>query len=280
MQQATSTTPQFLKVKERVSEIRARYEEGSSNTVNLLVIGDYGTGKTQLASTCPTPIFIDSFDPGGTKTRALQPMIKKGDIIVDDQWETDSWKRPGAFRQWEKDMEQRMKEGFFEHFSWYLLDSATKWAMSMMFEILSKAGRAGKGPQIQAYLVQQLTAADWLGQLMDLPCNVMVTGHIGVDKDEVTGKMETGLLMWGKLAQQVPLVFDEKYVCRVDQKSSGPEHKLLTKNDGMYKAETRMGGDLFSQFEDMNIRTLLKKAGKPSEDKPSLVEKMNDESPA
>ena len=271
MQQATSSQPQFLEVKKRVEEIRARYEAGSSSTVNLLVIGDYGSGKTQLASTCNTPIFIDSFDPGGTKTRALQPLIQKGDIIVDNQWERDSWRDPWAFEKWEKEMEARTKEGFFNAFSWYLLDSSTKWAMSMMYRVLQKGGRAGKGPQIQDYLIQQLTAADWLGQLMDLPCNVMVTGHIGVDKDEVTGKMETGLLMWGKLAQQVPLVFDEKYVCKVSMTSAGPKHELLTKNDGIYKAETRMGGDKFEQFEEMNIRYLLKKAGKPADDKESLV---------
>jgi hypothetical protein len=272
MQQANKSQPKFLEVKKRVDEIRSRYEIGSSQTVNMLVIGDYGTGKTQLAATCPTPVFIDSFDPGGTKTRALQPAIKKGDIIVEDKWEKDSWKDPWAFREWEKEMESRMREDFFNAFSWYILDSCTKWAFSLMYEILKKGGRAGKGPQIQDYLVQQLTAADWLGQLMDLPCNVMVTGHIAVDKDEVTGKMETGLLMWGKLAQQVPLVFDEKYVCKVEQKPTGPEHQLLTKNDGIYKAETRMGGDLFNQYEAMDIRTLLKKAGKPSEDKPSLFE--------
>jgi hypothetical protein len=270
----TETTDKFLKVRDRVAATRARYAEGSSRFANIIVYGDFGTGKSQLASTCPKPVFIDSFDPGGTKTRALQAGIEAGDIIVENKWEKDSWKDPFAFNEWEKEMELRHKEGFFDAIGTYCLDSLTKWADSMMYEILRRGTRGktrkGGNPELQDYLVQQMTSVDWLGVLMGYNCHVLCTGHIGLIKDEVSGKIETGLLLAGKLSEKVPLVFDEKYVSLVKNSSAGPQHQLLTKNDGYYKAETRMGGDKFDQYEKTDIRYLLEKAGRDSKDKEKL----------
>jgi len=56
----------------------------------------------------------------------------------------------------------------------------------------------------------------------------------------------------------------------VKNSSGGVAHSLLTKNDGYYKAETRMGGSKFQQHEETNIRALLKKAGRNAEDKDKL----------
>jgi hypothetical protein len=272
MTQASSD--KFLKIQERAEATRARYAESSSRYSNFLIYGDFGTGKSQLASTSPTPVFIDSFDPGGTKTAALQAQITAGDIVVENKWESDSWKDPHAFMEWEKEMAERQAEGFFDHIGTYFLDSATKWADSMMFEIIRRGtrgkSRKGGNPELQDYMVQQMTAVDWLGVLMSLPCHVVVTGHIGLLKDEVSGKVETGLLLAGKLSEKVPLVFDEKYVSMVKSSSAGLNHTLLTKNDGYYKAETRMGGSGFLQHEEPNLKKLLRKAKRDCEDKPRL----------
>lgn len=270
----TKREQMFLKVQERAAAVRARYAESAVQWSNILLYGDFGTGKTQTIGTAPRPIFIDSFDPGGTKTAALQPLIESGDIIVDSRWERDSWKIPEAFRAWEREMEQRKRDGFFEFFGTYALDSITKWAQALMYEILKRgtkgSSRAGQKPELQDYLIQQLTSVDWMGQLMELPCHTIVTGHIGFVEDKVTGKLETGLMLEGKLSEKVPLVFDEKYVTRATQSSSGVAYKLQTRNDGYYKAETRMGGMKFETFEEPDLRALLKKAGRAWEDRPGL----------
>jgi hypothetical protein len=267
----------FLAITNRIAAVRQLYASSVSQYGNFLIYGDFGTGKTTLATTCPRPVFIDCFDPGGTKTRALQPLIDSGDIIVDAQWQGDSWRDPYAYMEWEKAMEDRQREGLWDYIGTYMLDSITRWADSMMWEILrrgtpGKGTRKGKNPELQDYGVQQLTAIDWLGQFMSLPCHVVVTGHIGLVKDEVTGGFETGLLLAGKLSEKVPNVFDEKYITWAKDSPKGVEYKLQTKNDGRYKAETRMGGDLFQLYEPPDIRALLKRAGKSWEDKPSLVQ--------
>jgi len=272
MTQASSD--KFLKIQERAKATRERYAESASRYSNFLIYGDFGTGKTQLASTCPTPVFIDSFDPGGTKTAALQAGIATGDIIVENKWERDSWKDPFAFNEWEKEMSSRQAEGFFDAIGTYVLDSVTKWSDSMMYEIIRRGtrgkSRKGGNPELQDYLVQQMTSVDWLGVLMSQQCHTLVTGHIGLIKDEMSGKVETGLLLAGKLSEKVPLVFDEKYVSLVKNSSAGPIHSLLTKNDGYYKAETRMGGSGFSQHEEPDLRKLLLKAKRNAENKDSL----------
>ena len=264
-----------LKLTSRIAEVRSRYQTSGREYVNFLLYGDFGTGKTHALSTCPRPIWIDCFDPGGTKTAALQPLIASGDIIVDNRWESDSWQDPFAYNEWEREMESREQEGLFDMIGTYCLDSITRWADTMMWEILrrgtpGKGTRKGKHPEIQDYGVQQMTAVDWLGRMMSYPCHIVVTGHIGLLKDEVTGGVETGLLLAGKLSDKVPLVFDEKYITCAKDGSKGVEYRFQTKNDGKYKAETRMGGSSFDMWEDPNIRSLLKRAGKSWEDKPSI----------
>lgn len=265
----------FDAVTKRALAVREKYSAGVSQFSNILAYGDFGTGKTRLATTCPTPVFIDSFDPGGTKTAALQPLIEHGDIIIENRWERDSWQKPFAFYEWEREMAQRAQEGFFEAIGTYMLDSITKWADSLMYEILKRGtkgkSRVGQTPELQDYLVQQLTAVDWINVMMGYPCHVLITGHIGLIKDEVSGRMETGLLLAGKLSEKVPLAFDEKWITRTKENAGGITYILQTKNDGYYKAETRIGGLKFDTFEEPDVRKLLTKAGKDASDRPRLL---------
>lgn len=262
------------RVFKRAMQVRDMYAQNNKNNkANIIAYGDFGTGKTRLAITCPRPVYIHSFDPGGSKTRFLKPLIDSGDIIVDSRFEVDAWKAPHAFRDWEKEFLELKRMGFFEFVGTFMLDSLTTFAEKMMYEIVKvgdkKGGtRIGQPPQIQDYLVQQMSTVDYLGMMAEIPCNVLVTGHIGLDKDEVTGKQETGILLAGKLSTKAPLTFDEKYVTRADR----DRFFLQTKSDGYYKAETRIGSEIFHTQEEPDIRALLKKAGLPYEDKTPLYE--------
>jgi len=271
MNQRTADT--FLKIQKRYKEVQDRYANSSSIYRNMLVIGDYGTGKTQLFGTCPKPVHIDSFDPGGTKTAALQPLIESGDIVVENKYENDDWKNPWAYDQWVRDMRERIADGYFDYIGTYGLDSTTRWAMSMMYAIMSRGSKvskphAGETPQLQDFMLQQFDGADIISHIMALPCHTLITGHIALTKDEVTGKLETGLMLWGKFSNQLPLSFDEKYIMRVEK----DKHMLQVKNDGYYKAETRMGGTKFQKYEEPNIQALLKKGnGGVSISSPSYI---------
>lgn len=268
----------FLKVQQRAEAIRDRYANSQSKYFNILALGDSGSGKTSLLSTCPKPVFVDSFDPGGTKTESLQPLIQSGDLLAEPRWEADSWKSPFAFREWEREMADRQREGFFDYLGTYALDSASKWSDSLMFAILAAGtrgkSRKGQTPELQDYLVQQLTAVDWLGVIMGLPCSVLVTAHLGIEKDELTGRIESGPLLYGKLAKKLPIAFDECYIMRPQQSSSGPVFKVQVHADGYYMAKSRIGGRKLQTMEDPDIKMLMKKAGAPADsytDKKPLI---------
>lgn len=264
-----------LTIQNHFAELRKRYAEGISKYSNILVLGDYGTGKSQLYSTCPKPIKIDSFDPGGTSTEALQPLIDKGDIVV-SRFEDDDWYHPNAYKKWETEFMLWKNNGWFEKLGTYGIDSATNWVIALLCHIMS-IGKGvgvkphpGESPYQSDYLWQQLHAGNILRKhIMPLPCHTLITGHLHITKDEVRGNVHSGLLMWGKIADQLPLLFDEKYIARV---STGGKHQLQTKNDGVFQAETRMGGNKFEKFMAPDIRALLKLAGKAWEDKPRLDE--------
>jgi hypothetical protein len=105
--------------------------------------------------------------------------------------------------------------------------------------------------------------------MMTLPCDVILTAHLDVDKDEATGRMFVGPMFVGKLKQRIPILFDELYCMQTKNTSTGIVYSLLTRSDGIFKARTRLGkGGLFETNEKPDIKALLKKAGYLTEDKP------------
>lgn len=247
-------------IKKRFLMIKDEYKKDDSPYRNIMAYGDYGTGKTKLATTCPLPVHIDCFDPGGTRTADLQPFIERGDIVV-ARYENDDWKNPTQYARWYRNFRQLISEGYFDYIGTYFIDSVTTMAVSMMYDIMAKGHKMakkhpGETPEQSDYLVQQFTIASIAKTMFSLSCHTIMTGHIARVKDEVTQSYETGLLLWGKAADQTPLLFDEKYLTRIMKDG----YCLQVHNDGYWKAETRMGGDKFDKFMKQNIRGLLKLA--------------------
>ena len=259
-----------MDIKSEVQKIREMYKSNSRNSsFNAIVYGDIGTGKTNLLRTCRNPVLIHSFDPGGTKT--IRDCIDKGDIIADTRFENEDSGKPTAYRDWELEFDRLRGTDFFESIGTYVIDSATTWSDAMMNEILKKSGRSGQIPQIQDYLVQQNTVRDTMKCFTNLPCDCILTGHIQMDKDEVTGRMMSSIMIAGKASIKMPLLFDEIYVAISKTSSKGVEYSLLTRNDGVYKARTRLGkGDVLEAFEEPNIKAILEKTGMDSKDKPTI----------
>lgn len=263
-------------VLKRAEGIKANYlERPQSEVATVLLYGDYATGKTTTAiTTVPEPVHVDMFDPGGERTRAVREAAQdpNRNIIIDNRWQNDSWKKPWAFKAWEQDFRARLREGYFEAMGTYVLDSITYWSNSMMYRILEMGGkksgsRTGSTPELQDYMTQQLTAVDYIGQFTNLPCHVVVTGHIGMVRDEVTGSIQTGLLLAGKLSEKVPLAFCEKYVARVEMDAGTRKHFVQCHTDKRYQAETRIGAGLLNDKEPQDLRAIFKKCGISYEDK-------------
>lgn len=257
-----------IDIQKEFSAIRDMYNaQAIQKTFSALVYSDFGCGKTELTKTGRRPIHNDSFDPRGTKT--VRDEIAEGWYLADTRFENEDPMNPTAFDLWDRVYHARKRNGYFEHLGTYVIDSATTWASAAMNVILKKAGRAGSSPQQNDYLPAMTMIENAIKDMLTLPCDIILTAHLDVDKDEATGKMFIGPLFVGKLKQRVPLLFDELYNMQVKRTAKGDDYQVLTRSDGIHKARTRLGkGGIFNAIEQPNIKVLLKKAGYPTEDKP------------
>lgn len=243
--------------------------------ITALVLGHPGTGKTSLAATCPTPVLIDSFDPKGTLTKVLQPGINRGDILVRN-YESDRWKKPVMFKQWENDFKKLQDTNFFDHIGTYILDSFTGWSKFMMYEIIrmNKSGQnahADNTPAQAHYKTLLYTTLEYINQLTTLPCHTLMMAHVNVTQDAVTGAQEVSLLAPPSMKNDVPSGFCEKWFTRVLPGKDGGLYKLQIKNDGKWRASSRICGPTKDAYEEPDVRKLLRKYGVNAENKPRLI---------
>ena len=262
-------TEENLEIRTEIEALQKLYSnDPRQDSFNALVLGESGSGKSFLLRTCRKPVHVDSFDPGGTK--GLREYIDKGEVIVDARYEGEDPRKPFAFELWMKEMEKREKMHYFDHIGTYCLDSSTTWAESIMNYILKKAHLSGEAPRwAHDYIPQKIQIRNWLRELLDLPCDFILTGHLEGNKDEVNGSMSYRYMTTGKGVTTIPLLFDEIYVLDPKDSSKGVDYRILTQSTGKYVARSRLAKEgKLDKYEACNIKALLKKAGLKSEDKP------------
>lgn len=260
------------KIKTYFQEVKNYYDtDPRQDSFNLLLLGEYGTGKTLLTHTARAPIHIDSFDPGGTKS--VRQWIEQGSIIADTRFEGDDPKSPDRFSLWKTEFQHRENIGYFEAIGTYVIDSSTSWADSIMYDILKKAGRAGEAPKFtHDYVPQKVQINNWLRKCLDLPCDFILTGHLEqheIVNDDGKSTLRYRFMTTGKGVVTLPLLFDEIWVTVSEPRSNQePKRYIVTSNVGMYAGRTRLGGGKFSLYEEPDIKKMLRKAGRNVEDKP------------
>lgn len=261
-----------LDIKAEIGKIRETYNSDPlQKTFNVLVTSESGCGKTFMARTCPFPVHIDSFDPGGTKN--LRKWIDSGDIVVDARYESEDPNNPKAFALWKSEFEKRVRNGYFDHFATYMLDSVTTWSDAIMYWVMQKDGLAGQAPRYtKDYTPQKIEIRNYLKAILNLPCNSIVTGHLRAIEDQVTKAVTYRFLTTGQGMQTIPLLFDELYVLVTKKTGQEIKYQLLTQPTGVYLCRSRLAGDgKLSAIEEPNIKALMQKAGVPLNDKPKLA---------
>lgn len=259
------------KVKEEFAKIQKSYAEDlRQNSFNLLLLGESGSGKTHLARTARKPVHIDCFDPGGTK--GLRDYIAKGEIVVDTRFEGEDPLKPRMFGEWKRSFKQRLGMGYFNHLGTYMLDSSTTWAEAIMNSILSDAGVAGQAPRFtKDYTPQKILIRNFVRQMLDLPCDFILTGHLQLKEDQVSGNMVYRYMTTGQGAVIIPLLFDEMWVMDPKKSPDGVAYRILTKSTGVHVARSRLAADgKLDVYEEPDLKKMLKKVGLPTKDKPLI----------
>jgi hypothetical protein len=247
---------------------KAYTESAKTQTLNALVVGQSGTGKTRLLSTCPKPVLLDNFDPGGPKS--VDKHIRSGEILVDDFSVDANTNAAEAYRKWDEAFQRKCRDGWFNNIATYAIDSSTTWIRAMLAYAVSKNPKAQASglPSIQDYGVCGKTMLDILGIILNLPCHFLLTGHLVEDIEESTGELIIRIAAFKMLRTGVPPMFDEIYVSKVKITSKEPKYYLQTVNDGRFVAKSRWNSEGKLAMEEVpDIKGILEKVGLPFEDK-------------
>jgi hypothetical protein len=219
-------------------------------------------------------VHIDSFDPGGTLS--VREEVKRGNIVVDNSFEEEDPFHPTAFTKWEKIFKERIRNKYFESFAVYVLDSATWWLDSMLNATLDSRKAAGEVPEWNKdYHPQKIAVRNYLRLAMALPCHFILTCHLEPLKDKEGNVIHWRPMFTGKGAVVVPTLFDEIWRMKRTEKSETSQHKIITRESGVYLARSRLSNNgQLGEEEPPHLRNILKKAGVNYKDKEKLLEKV------
>ena len=207
----------------------------------MFLTGDYGTGKSVFARSCPTPGFVFDFDDGIQTYRGR-----------DFDYATFSLSAAG-WVEFEKTLREVKKDVEDKKYKTVTVDSTTTMtdiAMERSLQLDPKRSATG-GPiwNVHYMMVRNLMEGK-LRQIINFPCNVIVIAHLNIIQDQETGAV-IGVepLLTGQLSQMVPGYFGEVYCSftkQVAAKVPGGKietvYYLRTVPRGHYKARSRLSG--------------------------------------
>lgn len=250
---ATTATSPFIKV-DTTKLFNMQYVNASTPTWSrILLMGDSGTGKTHFIGTMPKPVVLD-FDRGLATLAGKDVQAMQMGGWAELKTEIEKWRTAGA---------QYGAETL-------AIDSLTMAADAAMTHVLQKNGRGAGQPTIADWGEAIREVKDLLNVVTTLKCNVVVTAHTQLVKDELLGDVQWVPLIFGKdLPNRLGIWFDEVYLTTVLSTIEGGKkqnsYKLQVKPDSrmkMLKSRMNTDGKLFDMFEEPDFKKLRAKTAK------------------
>lgn len=234
---------------------------------NMLITGDGGTGKTTMLATAQKPVWIDSFDPGGTES--ISKLIDGKTIFADTRFENEDPYKPSVWSLWLQEFDKKIRMNFFDKLGTYCIDSLTTFSAAKMNQILAMAGIAGQAPRWEKdYTPQKVEIQNKIIKMCSLPCTFVLTAHLDAQKDDLTGEVRFRPIITGDLKSRIYIFFDAVLVTQSKGTPQGLTYQIQTQNNGLYLARVRTKVE---PYEEPNIRKIILAAGKKAEDKPPLI---------
>jgi hypothetical protein len=212
-----------------------------SEYVKIFLTGNFGTGKSVFAASCPTPGFVFDFDNGVQTYRGKNFDYESYSLSASD------WVK------FEKDLREIKKEVEAGKYQTVIIDSTTSMtdvAMERALQLDPKRSPTGGPLWSTHYMIVRNLMEGKLRQVISLPCNVVVIAHLQIIQDQETGAIiGAEPLLTGQLSKMVPGYFGEVYVSFSRQvtatKPGGKaetEFYIRTLPKGYYKARSRLSG--------------------------------------
>lgn len=228
--------------------------------VRCLVYGPSSTGKTIFAASFPGPIKYWDFD--NKVSSAAQFYRNDLDRLAQiDVTQFGPMSVRDRMNNWNKEwrvIAELANRGQPLPFKTLVLDSLTTFTNYLLEDYIKVSQTGIKRAHADLNAMQDYQLLDRhltqiISSLAALPCNVVVIGHMQVEKDETTGALIRRPLMPGKFADKLNIYFEEVYVSKV--KPSG-DYVLQTKPDGTYNCRTqrRLPAEVPNSFNSLALK--------------------------
>lgn len=234
----------------------------------ILLVGETGSGKSVQMWTLPGRVFCYVFDPN-TLT-AIAGSNVQYEVFAPDYLELDasikgfnkgarsdttgSKHEPLVYMNWVRDMNERVRSGYFKDFDWICFDSLTFLSQSMMNRQKFLNNRYGDIEELGDFRIIGSKIADVFCSIAALPHNIFATGHLQTYQDEKTKRVDTQLQLPGRARNQLPLLFTNLWLAQaVDNGKGGVRYEVRTKPDDRGLRTIRSGIRGLQPNEDVTI---------------------------
>jgi len=197
------------------------------HTMDMLVYGPAGSGKTRLAATLNKPLIISA--------EAGLLSLREYDLPV--------YEVKGM-----ADMNGAYEEALKGDYEWIVIDSLSELSENCLTE-----AKASNNDGRQAYQEMADKMISMIRDFRDMPKNVYMTAKQDKVKDEITGAILFGPMTEGqRLAKALPYLFDEVFVLHNYKNDDGEiDRSLQTERDNQYDAKDRSGALDFWEPADL-----------------------------
>lgn len=162
--------------------------------LSIMVFGSYRTKKTFFAGSFPKPYFFD-FDNG------MATLIGK-----DVEYDTYNEEASATLRKCNAKIDSLIQKCPYDT---VVVDSLTYLAEKALANTLLLNGRPNGVPTMHDWLGQMVTVKGFVNRFLLIPCKyIIVVCHEAYDKDELMGNIRIAPAITGKLAVQLPCLFD------------------------------------------------------------------------
>lgn len=229
----------------------------------ILVLGDTGGGKTTQFLTLPGKKFMYCFDSNALLSLKgydvdyeeflpdrLNLSVKS---LGKDKGDKSTNHQNTMYMEWEKDFDEKVKDGFFDSYDVIGIDSGTTLLDLIMDRVLTINGRAGGTPQQDDYSPQMNVFTNIVRTFTSMGKLFYMTGHIEYKQEALSQRIFRQPLMTGRLRVKIPLLFSDIFLAEVQNKGQeGIRHVLQTVPDKITTTvRTAIKG--LEPFEDVTL---------------------------